>query len=174
MNDPNWRLKTILFPTDGSETSLKAVPYALSLAEENQANVIFLRIMPLVPYQYQESEEARVREALRVLVPAEAEDRCKPEFVGRFDFPVEGILRFAEERNVDLVVMGVKHSGESAVQEHLPWPNRHILLGRRTSLLSCQLGLVGMPPAGNHPAVGGCGSCRFAHKCKSLGSCHGG
>jgi hypothetical protein len=30
-----WKLNTILFPTDGSEASSNALPYALSLAEEN-------------------------------------------------------------------------------------------------------------------------------------------
>ena len=48
--------------------------------------------MPLVPYQFQESEEASARESLRMLVPEEAEAWCKPEFVARFEFPVEGIL----------------------------------------------------------------------------------
>lgn len=122
LNGADWRLKTILFPTDGSETSLKALPYALSLAEENQAKLIFLRIMPVAPYEYRESDDASAREALRALVPEEAEPWCTPEFVARFDFPAEGILRLAKERNVDLIVMGVKHSRENAVQEHLPWP----------------------------------------------------
>jgi nucleotide-binding universal stress UspA family protein len=58
-NDTNWKLETILFPTDGSETSLKALPHALSLAEENQANLIFLQLMPMAPTQYRESDEAR-------------------------------------------------------------------------------------------------------------------
>ena len=118
----NWKLKTILFPTDGSDTSLQALPYALSLAEENQAHLIFLQLMPLAPYQYQESEEASTREALRALLPAEAEAWCKPEFVARFEFPVEGILRLAEERDVNLIVMGVRKSGKIAMQQHLPWP----------------------------------------------------
>ncbi len=118
----NWKLKTILFPTDGSEASLKALPYALSVAEENQANLIFLQLMPVVPHQNQESDDASAREALRALVPLEAEAWCKPEFVARFEFPVEGILRLAEERDVNLIVMGVRKSGESALQDHLPWP----------------------------------------------------
>jgi len=37
-----WELKQILFPTDFSETALHALPYALSLAEEKQATLIFL------------------------------------------------------------------------------------------------------------------------------------
>jgi nucleotide-binding universal stress UspA family protein len=94
----------------------------LSLAEENQATLIFLQLMPLVPYQFQESEEASARESLRMLVPEEAEAWCKPEFVARFEFPVEGILHLAQERDVDLIVMGVTKSRETALQEHLPWP----------------------------------------------------
>ena len=117
----NWNLKTILFPTDGSEASLKALPYALSLAEENEAYLIFLRLMPLAPPQYQEADEASARELLRVLVPKEAEAWCKPEFVARFEFPVEGILRLAEERDVNLIVMGVRKAGEIAMSEHMPW-----------------------------------------------------
>ena len=117
-----WKLETILFPTDGSETSLKALPYALSLAEENQANLIFLQLMPMAPTRYRESDEASAREAMRLMVPLEAEDWCKPEFVARFEFPAEGILACAKERNVNLIVMGVRKSGDSAAPERLPWP----------------------------------------------------
>jgi nucleotide-binding universal stress UspA family protein len=119
--DTNWKLETILFPTDGSETSLKALPYALSLAEENQASLIFLQLMPMAPTQYRESDEASAREAMRLMVPPEAEDWCKSEFVARFEFPAEGILGFAKERNVNLIVIGVRKSGDSGVPEHLPW-----------------------------------------------------
>jgi nucleotide-binding universal stress UspA family protein len=121
-SDTNWKLESILFPTDGSEASLKALPYALSLAEENQTNLIFLQLLPLSPPQYREAEEATAREEMRLMLPLEAEDWCKPEFVAHSDFPAEGILRFAEERHVNLIVMGVRKSGDSAVPEHLPWP----------------------------------------------------
>jgi nucleotide-binding universal stress UspA family protein len=57
-----------------------------------------------------------------MLVPEEAEAWCKPEFVARFEFPVEGILHLAQERGVDLIVMGVTKSRENVLQEHLPWP----------------------------------------------------
>jgi nucleotide-binding universal stress UspA family protein len=122
LSNTNWKLKTILFPTDGSETSLKALPYALSLAEENQADLIFLQLLPLAPYLYQESDEASAREALRALVPAEAEDWCRPQFVARFELPVEGILRFATERDVNLIVMGVRKSDDGVMSDHTPWP----------------------------------------------------
>jgi nucleotide-binding universal stress UspA family protein len=117
----DWKLKQILFPTDGSEGSLKALPYALSFAEENQANLILVQFIPLTPPEYRESFDASVQEKLRGLVPPEADAWCKLEFMVRFEFPAEGILRLATERQANLIVMGVKRSAEAAVSTHLPW-----------------------------------------------------
>jgi len=117
-----WKPGRILFPTDGSETSLKALPYALSFAEENEATLIVLQLVPLIFPEYREAEEAKGREALRPLVPPDAEAWCKPEFVVRFEFPADGILRLATERGVDLIVMGVRRSSEAGMPDHLPWP----------------------------------------------------
>jgi nucleotide-binding universal stress UspA family protein len=117
-----WKPKQVLFPTDGSETSLKALPYALSLAEENEATLIILQLAPLVFPELRDSEETRTREALRPLVPPDAEVWCKPEFVVRFQFPAEGILELAKEREVDLIVMGVRKSSDTGMPDHLPWP----------------------------------------------------
>ena len=44
--------KHILFATDFSAGSLRALPYALSLAEENQARLALLHVTPLVPEQH--------------------------------------------------------------------------------------------------------------------------
>ena len=117
-----WKLNTILFPTDGSEVSGKALPYALSLAEENQATLIFLQLMPLIPPEYREFDDGMAREAMRALVPDEAWVWCSPEFVTRFVPPAQGILDLAQERAADLIVMGVKKSSESVMPGHSPWP----------------------------------------------------
>ena len=122
LDGEEWKPKRILFPTDGSETSLKALPYALSFAEENQATLIFLRLEPLVFPEHRELEEAKGREAMRPLLPVDAEAWCKPEFVVRFGFPADGILRLARERDVDLIVMGVRKASETGKPDHLPWP----------------------------------------------------
>ena len=121
-SDTNWKLETILFPTDGSGDFTESSSVCLVSGGRNQANLIFLQLMPMAPTQYRESDEASAREAMRLMVPSEAEDWCKPEFVTRFEFPAEGILGFAKERNVNLIVMGVRKSGDSGVPEHLPWP----------------------------------------------------
>jgi nucleotide-binding universal stress UspA family protein len=114
-------LKRILFATDFSTSSLHALPYALSLAEENQASIILLHLIPLMPLE--ESPESVIkasRKRLQALLPPEAEDWCTPEFVVQSEFPAEGILRVAAEKNVDLIVMGVRRL-ETPAAGHIPW-----------------------------------------------------
>jgi nucleotide-binding universal stress UspA family protein len=112
--------KCIIFATDFSAGSLRALPYALSLAEENQARLILLHVIPLVPLQHQESVAASARTRLEELVPPEASDWCRPECIVRFEFPAEGILSLAEAQQADLIVMGV-HKGAPVASAHLPW-----------------------------------------------------
>ena len=112
--------KCILFATDFSAGSLRALPYALSLAEENQAKLILLHVIPLVPLQHQESVAASAQDRLEELIQPEAKDWCHPECVVRFEFPAEGILTLAESQGADLIVMGV-HKGVPTASAHLPW-----------------------------------------------------
>ena len=114
-----WELKQIIFATDFSEKSLHALPYALSLAEENQANLIFLHIVSLVPHEYKDSIVEETRKRLRALMPDEP--WCTPEFLVGFDFPASGILQVACERQADLIVMGVGKPAAATLTSHLPW-----------------------------------------------------
>jgi len=112
--------KQIIFATDFSAGSLRALPYALSLAEENQAHLILLHVIPLVPLHQQEQVAADAHERLRELVPEGASDWCRPECVVRFEFPAQGILSLAENQRADLIVMGV-HKAAPVAASHLPW-----------------------------------------------------
>jgi len=114
-----WEIQEILFATDFSEASLRALPYALSLAEENQANLVFVNVAPLVPYQYKEAVESNTRKKLEALMPNEP--WCHADFVVNFDFPAQGILQVARERSADLIVLGVKKPGAIILTSHLPW-----------------------------------------------------
>src|SRR5207248_11055703 len=75
-NFENW--KTILFATDFSAGSLKALPYALSLAEENEAKLILLHLVPLDPVQDQQDIERAVIERMEGMVPEDAAAWCDP------------------------------------------------------------------------------------------------
>ena len=118
-SETSWELKRILFATDFSETSLHALPYALSLAEENQGTLIFLHVAPLVPYQYKESVVDTTCKRLEGLMPAEP--WCTPDFVVCFDFPAQGILQIARDRETDLIVLGVNRRAAVGLTSHLPW-----------------------------------------------------
>jgi nucleotide-binding universal stress UspA family protein len=112
--------RQIIFATDFSAGSLRALPYALSLAEENDAHLILLHVVPLVPLQQQDQVAASARKQLKALIPPEAGDWCRPECVVRFEFPAEGILSLAESQQADLIVMGV-HKAVPVAASHLPW-----------------------------------------------------
>ena len=110
----------IVFATDFSAGSLRALPYALSLAEENQATLSFLHVMPMVIPQEQAPIAEVIRKRLQTLIPPDAGDWCRPAAVVNFEFPSEGILHVAEEQCADLIVMGV-HKRAPRAASHLPW-----------------------------------------------------
>jgi nucleotide-binding universal stress UspA family protein len=110
----------VVFATDFSKGSLSALPYALSLAEESQAQLTLAHLIPLVPMQHQEEVRAGAITRLHQLIPADAEDWCRIESVVSFEFPAEGILNLAATRQADLIVMGV-HARAPISSSHLPW-----------------------------------------------------
>jgi nucleotide-binding universal stress UspA family protein len=122
-----WQPRRIIFPTDFSETSLHALPYALSFAEENEGTLILLHMIPLTPWQYQKALEQSIRERLNQLVPVEV--RCKLEFAVGFDFPADAVLRAAGGGQADLIVMGV-NKRSAAVSAHLPWSTASHVVGQ--------------------------------------------
>ena len=107
--------KEIIFGTDLNPESL-AAPYALSLAQEFQARLTLVHVVPpdAGPGAYSEyCVEAWTRD-LRSLVPAGAQLWCRPECEVRFGVPADGILEVAAERHADLIVLGV-HSAAGGV-----------------------------------------------------------
>jgi nucleotide-binding universal stress UspA family protein len=101
--------KEIIFATDLNPQSL-AAPYALSLAQEFQARLTLVHIVP--PVREKETYTEHVVEAwtsnLRNLVPPDAELWCRPECAVRSGVPADGILEVAAEKHADLIVLGVR------------------------------------------------------------------
>lgn len=112
----------ILYPTDFSEQAAAALPYALSLAEENDARLTLLHVVPADPGQ----GEARERtgggyvKRLREVLPREAQVWERVDYEVRFGNAANGILELAEERGADLIVLGVRCAGAFArAESHL-------------------------------------------------------
>jgi nucleotide-binding universal stress UspA family protein len=118
----NWKLQRILCPVDVAEDPEPVLHYALSLAEENQAQVILLEAIPLVPWQHRPSVAERSRRALEGLIPEQAQDWCAIDYAIRWEHPAEAILLEARNREADLIVMSVHKSHAAAWSSHLPWP----------------------------------------------------
>jgi len=113
--------KRILFATDFSDASLAALPYALSFAEETQAQLTLLHMIPLAPLSEQEFVRTGALDKLMKLVPTEAMAWCNLEFEVRFEFPTEGIVAAAKRHGAHMVVMGVQRSAHPRAVSHLPW-----------------------------------------------------
>ena len=117
----NVEFHRVLFPTDFSAASRAALPYALTLAEESQARLILLHLIPLVPVEDRESVKAEATARLKDLLPKDASLWCTPEFDVRFEFPAEAIVTAARRHQADVIVMGVQHNGHARAVSHLPW-----------------------------------------------------
>ena len=116
--------KTILCPLDFSDSSLRALEYALSLAQEANARLVLLHAIENIPgdigvqalghlsvqdYYQQIEQDAFTR--IKSVVPDDARVWSRPEeriVKGRAD---KGILKVVADEGVDLVVMGVQGRG---------------------------------------------------------------
>jgi len=119
--EPDITFKHILFATDFGLGSDREAAYAFSLGQEHDATVtLFHALRHLDDY----SEDGLIlrREAvkhqLQDLVPSGAEVWCNTQFRMAVGEPATEILRFAQENNVDLIVMGAK--ARAGLAGHVP------------------------------------------------------
>jgi nucleotide-binding universal stress UspA family protein len=124
----------ILFATDFSEESLAALPYAISLAEEDQAQLAMLHVIeqPAAGMVDLEAVTAYLMCCLKGLVPPEAElwchAECLLEFGRQFAGPAERILEIAGDRAADLIVLGVRPvRGKLGLAAHMASTTAQIL-----------------------------------------------
>ncbi len=124
----------ILFATDLSDDSLAALPYAVSLAEEDQAQLLLLHVVEQPAAGIADLEEVKATLMLRLqeLVPPEAEPwchvECLLEFGRQFAPPADRILEVAKARAADLIVLGVRPvRGKLGLVTHLASTTAQIL-----------------------------------------------
>lgn len=112
----------ILVPTDGSETALKAVEYAVGLAKQTHATIILLCVIDkgslvaqaipaeIAPAHLIEPIDEYLTKAAKAHL-GQARKLCrkngiKASTIIRTGHPVEEILDEAEKSNADLIVLG--------------------------------------------------------------------
>jgi nucleotide-binding universal stress UspA family protein len=121
-------LRHVLFATDFGPESAHALPYALSLAENNKARLTLLHVSPEPGAPLPEPEPGAMpvfdpsevvasgEKQLRALIPEGIELWHEPEYLVQFGPPAETILRISAP-DVDLIVLGVKRP--AALTKHL-------------------------------------------------------
>jgi nucleotide-binding universal stress UspA family protein len=110
--------KKILCPVDFSTPSVKALEYALSLAQEADGCLILLHVVESLfegegTTDLRSNLEREAFEKMKAAIPADATNWCQPEEIVLTGRPYQQILNLAGEREVDLIVMGIH--GRSAV-----------------------------------------------------------
>lgn len=130
----------ILFATDFESASANALPYALMLAEDYQAQLILLHMVEPMPVadiapaaygppvfaaqelaKWQNAKRRESQARLRALIPADAELATPPVFEVGMDFLAEGILDTAREYKADLIVMGSNRTDSPRLVSRFPW-----------------------------------------------------
>jgi nucleotide-binding universal stress UspA family protein len=130
---------TILYATDLSFGSLRALPYAASLARLNKSHLIVVHAIPssmeivadnfdnVGPATVQISAEfiadalAGSRRQVENLISAEDMQDLNPEIIVECGAGDETILRIANRKQADLIVMGAHRSRVGSIATHLPW-----------------------------------------------------
>jgi len=119
-------LKTILVPTDFSEPSANALRYARAFAETFNTALHLLHVLEVpvftgweAPPLVLEDLEQGARNQLELLLTAEERQKFRAQLVLLTGSPFVEIVRYAREKDVDLIVMGTHGRG----------PIAHMLLG---------------------------------------------
>ena len=105
-------LNRILFCTDFSENSQRALSYAISLTAEYNAELTLLHVLEEIPDGCGIDEAtATAIEQLDNLIPTERPDTRGINIVVRTGHPYQQIIQFASEARIDIVVMAVRGRG---------------------------------------------------------------
>jgi nucleotide-binding universal stress UspA family protein len=105
-------LSRILFCTDFSENSERALNYAISVTEEYDAELTLLHVLEEVPSPAKTEEAiATATKQLDKLIPPGGRKTVKIKTAVRIGKPYQQIIQLALEAHIDLVAMGVRGRG---------------------------------------------------------------
>jgi nucleotide-binding universal stress UspA family protein len=123
-------LNRILFCTDFSENSERALNYAISAAAEYNSELTLLHVLEGTPTSSKMQEAiATTTQQLDKLIPEERRKALKIKTAVRIGKPYQEIIQVALEAQIDLVVMGVHGRGALDLAVFGSTTNRVVQLG---------------------------------------------
>lgn len=100
-------IKTILVPIDRSESSQHTFKFAASLAQEHDAQLVVLYVVPLAAVMYGPPPNNYLDHLLQELCLMKPSDpHARVQYQVAEGDPAAAIVRAAKETNCDLIVMG--------------------------------------------------------------------
>jgi nucleotide-binding universal stress UspA family protein len=118
---PDGKFRCVLFATDLEPASASGIEYAISVAEQSQAQLVLLHVIR----QFRKEEvlgqllQAEAIGRLANLIPEDAALKPPPAFVVEYGDPAQCILDTAAKRGADLIVLGVRTVGHPNITTHL-------------------------------------------------------
>jgi nucleotide-binding universal stress UspA family protein len=120
VSEEEINIKKILVPIDGSDTSLKAAKYAIKVAKCEKAQIICINVIAMYentsefvekPQTYYDELRKSTRPWFEVIKEAGkkvgvSDDNITTDIVTDFSSIPDAIVRYASNKNADLIVMG--------------------------------------------------------------------
>jgi len=131
----NSATRSLLFATDFGEASVRAAPYAVSLALRLKAKLMVMHVIPpnLTPQgflRHTDRDVRQMREQTRMAILRRLEHLFSPEtdeevpleveYIAQFGVPSEKILQVALQRQTDLIIIGLRRSPLDGPASHMP------------------------------------------------------
>lgn len=118
-------LSRILYATDFSRQSRRAMDYAYALAEAYAAKLLVMHVAENIlkePLANRMTADAFIRMRLLESDLPEKVQGVEPEFLVALGMPEERILQAAKQREIQLIVVGVPGTTHPGLSSHLPGP----------------------------------------------------
>lgn len=105
-----FRPKHILFATDATPDSFRALPHAMLFAQKSRSDLTLVHVLPKGSEKSPQAKAfaALIQDALHECLPLAAIKECSPEIVVCFGNPAEEILNAARKRQSELIVTGAR------------------------------------------------------------------
>jgi nucleotide-binding universal stress UspA family protein len=125
---PHSRLHSVLCATDLLHKPSKTLAYASWLAEQDQGRLILLHVIQSTNNFRSGDPASEIKSRkkdLAQLLPSDSAVSVEAECIVEMGTPADQILRVAENRRADLIVMGPSHTALTRLSARLPWITPH-------------------------------------------------
>lgn len=152
------RFRHILFATDFDTESEAAAHFAVSIADENNAQLILMHVLDTWPGvgSVVGPSVAEIMHELYQMIPKGTESRFRSEAIVKYGDPPKQIVETARGRCVDLIVLGIReHASTLEMATHMEKATAHkvlvhapcpVLTARDLRTSQTRFPAVGIPP----------------------------